>query len=447
MVESWLHGLLAQTLALAFAAFVVRAMQWLVVRRLGAAAGYLCWLLVPVAMATVALPHPATGVLVIHVDLGAVTPTWAVARPYAGADWASMLPKLVLSVWAAGAIVLAAVLTLRQRRFAALVDSPTDGWLPAGSGPAVVGLRTRRIVLPRDFETVFDADERRLVLLHEGVHLRRGDNLWNLLAAVLLVLHWFNPIAWWAWHRLRVDQETSCDAAVLRDESPDEWPVYAGALLKVQGVALAPPLATAWQSSHPLVERVRMLQAHRISSTRHRAGLRVAALFIVVSGIGGYAVQAGAGALPATAPGNGLSVMTAIDVTQTDTRTTAPNVSSKTEITSQVQVLTRAGEEAILRIGGEGSGAAPFEIGLTVTRLDGGLLDIQTHVRGGTPLAALGSPRLVVHDGEKGSVSVNAKNGSGKLEFAISLTPKVVASPIDAAGAREPKAEGAQRAL
>src|ERR1019366_6146319 len=103
-----------------------------------------------------------------------------------------------------------------------------------------------RIVLPRDFDSAFDAEERRLMLLHEGVHLRRADNAWNLLATALLVLHWFNPVAWWAWRCLRADQETSCDAAVLRAEAPGALSVYAGALLKVQGVALAPPLATSW---------------------------------------------------------------------------------------------------------------------------------------------------------------------------------------------------------
>ena len=442
MVERLLHALLMQTLALSVAVVVVRALQATVLRRLGAAAGYLAWLLVPATTLAVAMPHAATQALVIRVDVAAVAPAWLAARPAASTSGLATASALAVAAWAAGALLLAALLLQRQRRFEALVDVASPGatpTLPAGAGPAVLGTWRRRVVLPQDFDSAFDAEERRLMLLHEGVHLRRGDNLWNLLATALLVAHWFNPIAWWAWRRLRADQELACDAAVLRREPPEALATYAGALLKVQGVALTPPLATAWQSTHPLVERVRMLQVHRISSARHRAGLRVAALSIVLAGVGGYTLQAGAGALPATVATDDASVMTTLDVTQTAVRATAPDVSNKTSIETNIRLLSRMGQEARVRIGNTKWGLAPFELGLTVSRLDGGRLQIDTALSAGTPLAVLGSPRLVVRDGEKGSVSIDTGDAAGA--FTISLTPKVVAaSAADAIDARKPPA-------
>jgi beta-lactamase regulating signal transducer with metallopeptidase domain len=440
VVDAWLHGLLSQTLALSIAAIVVRTLQAVVTRHLGAASGYLAWLLVPVAMLAVALPHAATRALVIHVDVAAVAPAWLAARPAASASRLGAASALAMAAWVAGALLLAALLLQRQRRFEALVDvSSQDAkpTLPAGAGPAVLGVWRRRVVLPRDFDSAFDAEERRLMLLHEGVHLRRGDNLWNLLAATLLVAHWFNPIAWWAWRRLRADQELACDAAVLRHESPATLATYAGALLKAQGVALTPPLATAWQSTHPLVERVRMLQVHRISSARHRAGLRVAALSIVLAGIGGYTLQAGAGALPAAVSNDDASVMTTLDITHTTKHATAPDVSTKRVVTSQIRILVRTGREAVVRFGSKN--VEPYEIGLTVSRLDGDRLQIDTRVSAGNPLALVGTPRLVVHDGEKGSVAIDTGETNGA--FAISLTPKVVAGPAaDAIDTRKPPA-------
>ena len=416
MVEAWLHVLLIQTLALTVAAFAARALQAVVVRRLGAASAYLCWLLVPVSMAAVALPHPSSDALAIRIDVAAMVPVWAVAARRPGPDSAAMLPTLALAAWIAGAALLAAVLALRQRRFAALAEVPAEGGplrLPAGSGPAVIGLWRRRVVLPRDFDSTFDDEERRLMLLHEGVHLRRGDNLWNLLAAALLVLHWFNPIAWWAWRRMRFDQETSCDAAVLREAAPGVLAVYAGALLKVQGVVLAPPLATAWQSTHPLVERVRMLQVHRISSARHRAGARVAALAVGVAAFAGYALQAVASAPPATAS---AAVMTAVEV----------RVDAVTAMSARL--LTQAGQAATLRLDPDAKNAlkAPVEIDYAVTRLDGDRLRLDTSLREGSPLAAIGSPRIVTRDGEAASVSV--KTADGTHELAVSFVPKVVAA-------------------
>ncbi len=166
-----------------------------------------------------------------------------------------------------------------------------------------------------------------------------------------------------------------------------------------------------------------MLQVHRISSARHRAGLRVATLAIVLAGVGGYSLRAGAGALPAGVHDNDVSVMTALDITHTTKHATAPDVSTKKVVTSQIRILVRTGREAIVRFGNQK--VEPFEIGLRVSRLDGDRLQIDTRVSAGSPLALVGSPRLVVHDGEKGSVTIDAGEANGA--FAISMTPKVVA--------------------
>jgi beta-lactamase regulating signal transducer with metallopeptidase domain len=414
VIEQILHVLLQQTLTLALAACAVRLLQAGVVRRLGAAAAYLCWLLVPVAMLAVALPRAAIAPMTIHVDVAAMTPGWIASSPVVRTQL-GLSSAIAMAAWAAGAIGFAALLVQRQRRFESFVMSrPADTTrvLPAGSGPAVLGLWRRRIVLPQDFDIAFDAEERRLMLLHEGVHLRRADNVWNLLAAALLVLHWFNPLAWWAWRRLRADQELSCDAAVLRHEAPGALAVYAGALLKAQGVALTPPLATSWQSSHPLVERVRMLQLHRISSARHRAGLRVAALSILLAGSGGYALQAGASAADAA---TGASVMTAIEI-----RIDAGS-------THAFRLLTRSGEQAVLRYDTDGVDKGrplPFELDYTVTRLSGDRLQIDATLRQGAPLATLASPRLITHEGE--AARVEARTADGSRDVAVSFVPTLL---------------------
>ena len=418
MIEQGLHFLALQTFTLAVATAAVRALQATLSRPFGAGARYAGWLLVPVAMLAVALPHPAVDALAIHVDVARVAPGWINAPAAGMARAPSAWPVAVVAAWAAGVLLLAFVLLRRQRGFEALVTSASAGGapcLPAGSGPAVLGVWRRRVVLPRDFDSAFDAEERRLMLRHEDVHLRRADNAWNLLASVLLALHWFNPVAWWAWRRLRVDQETSCDAAVLRDESSDALAAYGGALLKVQGVVLAPPLATSWQSSHPLVERVRMLPVHRISPARHRAGLRLAALAVLLGGFGGYALQAGAGTPPAH---GGAHIRTEIDA----------RVDAGAPI--HVLLVTRPGEAATLRADPDARNAltAPLEVAYTVTRLQDDRLQLDATVRQGTPLSTLGSPRVVTRDGE--AASVNVKSSDGAHEVALSFLPHMVSGEM-----------------
>ncbi len=293
----------------------------------------------------------------------------------------------------------------------------------------MLGVWRRRIVLPRDFDSAFDAEERRLMLLHEGVHLRRADNAWNLLATALLVLHWFNPVAWWAWRGLRADQETSCDAAVLRQESPAALAIYAAALLKVQGVALAPPLATSWQSTHPLVERVRMLQLHRLSSARHRAGLRVAALSIVVAGVGGYALRAGASTAPEARASDKTSVLTSVSV----------EIDRKSVTRTPSMTLMRGGEKATFRLDGDPVGnVQAAEITYTATRLSGDRVefDAELHLGG----ALVGSPRVITHDGEPARLEIQSADGAHV--FGVTLLPRLVtphaATPDGATGAGKP---------
>ena len=418
MIDAWLHGLLLQTLTLSLATIAVRVLQAAAMRRLGAAAGYLCWLLVPVAMLAVALPHPAVDALAVRVDVSAITPAWIATAPVEGAARGGTAATLAAATWIAGALLLAALLVQRQRRFEALVGVPTSDAthrLPAGAGPAVLGVWRRRIVLPQDFDSAFDTEERRLMLLHEGVHLRRADNLWNLLAAALLVLHWFNPFAWWAWRRMRTDQESSCDAAVLRHEPPAALGIYAAALLKVQGVALTPPLATSWQSSHPLVERVRMLQLHRISSARHRAGLRIAALLIVLAGIGGYTVHSSAG----TPAADTSSIMTDVELTSVQAGGSG-KVSCK--------LLARAGQKVTVRFDSpevtQHVLSAPVEVALVITRLDARQLQIDVTLRRGNPLVVLSSPRVVTADGTPAHIDV--KSSDGGYDLALTLVPRMV---------------------
>jgi hypothetical protein len=159
--------------------------------------------------------------------------------------------------------------------------------LPAGHSPALVGLLRPRLALPVDFEQRFTAEAQALILAHEAVHRRRRDNAFNGLAAVLTALHWWNPLAWWAARRFQADQELACDAAVLAAH-PGSTAAYTHALLAAHGLTPhGAPLASAWGSSHPLVERIAMLN-HTSTLTRRRA----AALALALSSAIGLAYAA-----------------------------------------------------------------------------------------------------------------------------------------------------------
>ena len=81
--------------------------------------------------------------------------------------------------------------------------------------PFAAGLFRPTIVLPVASGN-WSPQRRAAVLQHELAHLSRGDLLMNALSHIARALHWFNPLAWYAVHRLRIESERACDDAVLR---------------------------------------------------------------------------------------------------------------------------------------------------------------------------------------------------------------------------------------
>lgn len=94
--------------------------------------------------------------------------------------------------------------------------------------PAVYGIIRPKIVLP----TSYIGKDNELVILHEREHIRRLDNLWRLLAFLLVAIHWFNPLCWIFLNAFLADIELSCDERVLVKLGNDRTKEYALSLLE-----------------------------------------------------------------------------------------------------------------------------------------------------------------------------------------------------------------------
>lgn len=94
--------------------------------------------------------------------------------------------------------------------------------------PAVYGIIKPRIVLPSSCQH----KEIELVLLHEKMHIRRGDNLWRMLAFLIVAAHWFNPLCWVFLKLFLADLELSCDECVLAKLGDARVKEYALSLLE-----------------------------------------------------------------------------------------------------------------------------------------------------------------------------------------------------------------------
>ncbi|WP_233369881.1 M56 family metallopeptidase [Pelomonas cellulosilytica] len=270
-------------------------------RRLaGAQAACALWLLPPwLALATLL---PAAGLPALTLPpVSIAAPSGLAALSLPPGDWRALAEAL----WAAGMLVVIVLHGLTHHRYRRRLQSRgAAGWLaPAGDSPGLLGAWRPRLVLPADFAQRFAADERRWIVAHEATHARRLDNAARLAAAALASLAWFNPLAWWALHALRQDQELACDATVMQ-RFPGSWRRYGLALLKLDGATGLPPTAAAWQAHHPLKERIMWLK----NNAAPRAGTRQAARAMLALGalLGLVAMQTISSAADAAPPARKL---------------------------------------------------------------------------------------------------------------------------------------------
>ena len=76
-------------------------------------------------------------------------------------------------------------------------------------------------------------EERKLIIAHERVHIKRLDYIIKPVAFLGLAVHWFNPVIWLAFALMTKDMELSCDEAVLKIFGAGEKKAYSEALLRV----------------------------------------------------------------------------------------------------------------------------------------------------------------------------------------------------------------------
>jgi TonB family protein len=154
--------------------------------------------------------------------------------------------------------------------------------------PATFGWRRPVVVLPPDFAQR-PASQRRDALLHELIHVRRGDWKEGLAAEVAAAGLWFLPAVRWAAAELRLAREQLVDAEVVARTGARRD--YAETLLALATPSPVPALAASFNCS--LERRIDHLLKEETMSKRTMA----AALAACMTVSGGVAL-AGAHALP-----------------------------------------------------------------------------------------------------------------------------------------------------
>ena len=99
------------------------------------------------------------------------------------------------------------------------------------TSPVVCGIRKPGIVFSRNAKGLSVSDKR-LILLHEYMHIKGHDNLWKFLSGLVVCLYWFNPLVWLFYFKFSQELELCCDERVLHFlHTADARKAYANSIL------------------------------------------------------------------------------------------------------------------------------------------------------------------------------------------------------------------------
>ncbi len=81
--------------------------------------------------------------------------------------------------------------------------------------PAIFGVVRPWLLIPDNVLNNLPPENLRYVFMHELAHMKRKDIIVNWIVLILQIIHWFNPLVWFAFNKMRADREIACDSEVL----------------------------------------------------------------------------------------------------------------------------------------------------------------------------------------------------------------------------------------
>lgn len=147
----------------------------------------------------------------------------------------------------------------------------------------VIGLFKPRIYIPRNLSE----SERKVVLLHEKMHIRRGDNILLFLYYVALCLNWFNPCCWFVYYCILKDVELACDECVLRKSSISEKQIYSKTLIHLCNMFSESnyPIVYISRKNKFIKERINNIGKKKNTSKLYYLIVGIVSVFILFFGI------------------------------------------------------------------------------------------------------------------------------------------------------------------
>lgn len=232
------NWLFEQQIIISLLLFTLIILEGKAIKSLGANVVYSLWILVPLILVANNLPQDVISVddksiyrYIISIDTATTTVNSSVSLDFL---WLCGF-SLILSLGAFSQWKMSRLSHLESHNVELNLALPNTLTVVSNSqlsGPVLSGIFRPTLIIPEGFLIQFSERQQQLMINHELVHFRRGDNFYNLLALFFVALFWFNPLTWLGYRAFRRSQELACDATVLEQSNTEDKISYSKALVQ-----------------------------------------------------------------------------------------------------------------------------------------------------------------------------------------------------------------------
>ena len=156
--------------------------------------------------------------------------------------------------------------------------------------PILVGIFRPMILLPPAALSGWSVQQLEMVLLHELSHVRRWDNVVNLMQRVVESLLFFHPVVWWLSAWIRLEREICCDRIVVaRTGDPRAYAETLASFARIEPIRRTGALAMAENRLVIRIRRILNLEDRSMCLSTKSFAFTSALLVTVLISVGLYA--------------------------------------------------------------------------------------------------------------------------------------------------------------
>ncbi|HDI3056907.1 TPA: M56 family metallopeptidase [Clostridium botulinum] len=138
--------------------------------------------------------------------------------------------------------------------------------------PCIFGVLKPKIYIPKYKYSTNDYKYLSHIFLHELIHYKRKDLIYNFLGTIAILIHWFNPMIWFIVNRMKLQREYACDTYVLEILGKEESIEYGMTLINfsklISSSRKVPQLAIFFETKNQIKRRIKMIKNFKKGSYR-----------------------------------------------------------------------------------------------------------------------------------------------------------------------------------